>query len=84
MKKVTEDYVRKLLREIAEQTLKEFDLQTKSDIDIVSTGLKVRHKKSKLLYTVSSVGLSDAVLDTPEGQPFVVTKKELEKDYEVA
>lgn len=84
MERFTKSHVDALLREIAADVIKEFNLNSSSDSDVVTSGLKVRHKKSKILYTVTSVGLSDVVLDTPEGSPFVVTKAELEKDYEVA
>ena len=53
------------------------------DAELVSADLKVRHKKSRYLYTVVSVGPRDVVLKTPEGKSFLVDKAELEDSYEV-
>lgn len=50
---------------------------------IISPELKVRHKKSQIRYTVSSVGPRDLILRTPEGEEFLVDKDELEKFYEL-
>jgi hypothetical protein len=51
---------------------------------VISQGLKVLHKKSKLLYTVSEVGSDECVLKTPEGKDVLVGCDELEKEYEIA
>ena len=50
---------------------------------IISPELKVRHKKSQLRYTVSSVGPRDVILRTPEEEEFLVDASELEKEYEL-
>lgn len=50
---------------------------------VVTPELKVRHKKSQIRYTVSSVGPRDIILRTPEGEEFLVDAAELEKDYEL-
>jgi hypothetical protein len=55
----------------------------KEEIPVLSPGLKVRHKKSQIRYTVISVNNEDCVLRTPEGKDFLVTAKKLEKNYEV-
>ena len=55
---------------------------SKSD-SIISTGLKVRHKKSGIRYTVASVGVNDVILRTPEGDKFLVEKAQFEQDYEL-
>lgn len=51
--------------------------------NVLSPELKLKHKKSGLLYTISSVGPRDAILRTPEGQTFLVDKEELESCYEL-
>lgn len=66
----------------------EVDLVLKSKVDgkekdVVSSDLKVRHKKSQILYTVSSVGPQDIILKTPEGEEFLVDKDEFEEKYEL-
>ena len=48
---------------------------------IVTPDLKVKHKKSQIRYTVSSVGPRDVILRTPEGEDFLVSADDLEKDY---
>lgn len=50
---------------------------------VISPELKVRHKKSQIRYTVSSVGPRDLILRTPEGEEFIVDKEELENSYEL-
>lgn len=51
---------------------------------ILSPGTKVRHKKSKLLYTVSSVSPRDVILLTPEGdKQFIVDKDTMENEYAI-
>lgn len=50
---------------------------------MISAGLKIAHKKSKIRYTVHSVGPSDVILITPEGTQFIVDTHELEEEYEL-
>lgn len=56
--------------------------QTGSDA-LIAPELKVRHKKSGIRYTVSSVGTQDIILRTPEGDDFLVDKETLEDAYEL-
>jgi hypothetical protein len=51
---------------------------------ILSPGTKMRHKKSKLLYTLMRVEANDVVLLAPEGdKEFLVNKDTLEKEYAI-
>lgn len=50
---------------------------------LLAPDLKLRHKKTQLLYTVVSVGPRDVVLRTPEGKKFLINSEEIEKDYEL-
>lgn len=50
---------------------------------ILSPDTKLRHKKSKLLYTLVSIGPRDAILKTPENKQFIVDKDTLEKEYAI-
>lgn len=50
---------------------------------ILSPQTKLRHKKTQYLYDLVSVGPRDVILKTPEGKQFLVTKDELESDYEI-
>lgn len=67
----------------------EVELAMKSKVEgdgekmIISPELKVRHKKSQLRYTVSSVGPRDVILRTPEDEDFLVDADDLEKNYEL-
>lgn len=54
-----------------------------SDSGNVSPGLKVRHKSSGILYTVSALGMHDFVLLNPEGEEFTVNHDTLESEYEL-
>ena len=51
--------------------------------DILSPQTKLRHKKTQYLYDLVSVGPRDVILKTPEDKQFIVTKDELESDYEI-
>ena len=50
---------------------------------VISPNLKIRHKKSQILYTIVSVGPKDVILKTPEGKDFLVDKDTLEDSYEL-
>jgi len=92
MKTLNEQDIIRIMREewnakIAALT-EDVDLAYKSKVgeqekEVISKDLKVRHKKSQILYTVVSVGPRDAVLKTPEGDEFLIDKDELEKSYEL-
>ena len=51
---------------------------------IIAPELKVKHKKSGMLYTVDSISMRDVVLRTPEGELMQLDSPEFEQDYEVA
>lgn len=48
---------------------------------VITSGLKVRHEGSNLLYTVSSIGDEDVILKSPEGDEFLIDVAALERDY---
>lgn len=50
---------------------------------VIAPELKVRHKKSQIRYTVSSVGPQDIILRTPEGETFLIDQHEFEKNYQL-
>lgn len=50
---------------------------------LITPELKLRHKKSQIRYTVSSVGPRDVILRTPEGEEFIVDAPTLEAEYEL-
>ena len=92
MKTLNEQDIIRIMREewntkIAALT-EDVDLAYKSKVgeeekEVISKDLKVRHKKSQILYTVVSVGPRDAVLKTPEGDEFLIDKDTLEDEYEL-
>ena len=66
----------------------EVDITFKAKVDgkekeVIDSDLKVRHKKSQILYTVVSVGPRDIILMTPEGENFLLDKETLEAEYEL-
>jgi len=92
MKKLTEEDIIKAMREEWQAKVsalnEEVDLTFDAKIDgenkdVISQDLKIRHKKSQLLYTVVSVGPRDIILKTPEGEEFLLDKEQLEDDYEL-
>ena len=92
MKNLTEEDVVRVMREEWHAKVmsltEEVDLSFKAKVDgedkeVISQDLKIRHKKSQLLYTVVSVGSKDIVLKTPEGEEFLLDKEQLEDEYEL-
>lgn len=92
MKKLNEEDIIRIMREEWQAKVvaltEEVDLAFKAKIDgenkdVISQDLKVRHKKSQLLYTVVSVGPRDIILKTPEGEDFLLDKDTLEDEYEL-
>lgn len=92
MKKLSEADIIRIMREEWNAKLKTLnetvDVAFKAKVDgknvqLISPGLKIRHKESQLLYTVVSVGPHQAELKTPEGKSLRVDKDVLEKKYEI-
>ena len=92
MKKLQEEDILKIMREEWNAKVsalsEEVDITFKAKVDgenkeVISQDLKVRHKKSQILYTVSSVGPRDVILKTPEGEEFLLDKDKFEDEYEL-
>jgi hypothetical protein len=92
MKKLQEEDIIRIMREEWQAKVsalsEEVDLAFKAKVDgeekdVISQDLKIRHKKSQLLYTVVSVGPKDMILKTPEGEEFLLDKNTLEDEYEL-
>lgn len=92
MKKLEDADIIQLMREEWNAKLarlsEEVDAVLKGKVDgkektILSPDTKLRHKKSKLLYTLVSIGPRDAILKTPEDKQFIVDKDTLEKEYAI-
>lgn len=85
---LTERAIIELMREAYEQHLTDlmeldaspYQGQGESET-VLDVGLKVRHKKTNLLYTIIQLGIEDVMLQTPDGEKFTLSKKELEKEY---
>lgn len=93
MKKLEESDIIQIMREEWDAKLarlaEDVDAVLRGKVDgkektILSPDTKLRHKKSKLLYTLISIGPRDAVLLTPEGdKQFIVDKDTLENEYAI-
>lgn len=92
MKKLNEQDIIRIMREEWQAKVsalsEEVDIAFKAKVDgedkeVISQDLKIRHKKSQLLYTVVSVGPRDIILKTPEGEEFLLDKDTLEDEYEL-
>ncbi len=93
MKKLEDSDIIRLMREEWDAKLarlsEEVDAVFKGKVDgeektLMSPDTKLRHKESKLLYTLVSIGPRDAILLTPEGdKQFIVDKDTLEKEYAI-
>lgn len=93
MKTLTEADVIRVMREewdagVAALT-EQIDMVMRSKVDgndkepVLSPELKVKHKKSQIRYTISSVGPRDIILRTPEGEEFLIDQEELEQNYQL-
>ena len=94
MDDLTEDDVLQLMREVWDERLREA-LKPLNELGVeykdgsgeshpaISKGLKLRHSKSGILYTVAALGTSDIILKSPEGEQFAVSHKEIEQDYDL-
>jgi len=92
MKKLQEQDIIRIMREewqgkVAKLS-EEVDLTFNAKVDgeeaeVISKDLKIRHKKSQILYTVVSVSPKDIILKTPEGEDFMLDKETLEDEYEL-
>lgn len=93
MKKLKESDIIQLMREEWDSKLsrltEEVDAVLKGKVDgkeknVLSPDTKLRHKESRLLYTLISIGPRDAILMTPEcDKKFIVDKDTLEKEYAI-
>jgi hypothetical protein len=91
VQKLTESDVIRIMREewnkklaaLSEDVDAALTAKTKSgdEITVASPELKVRHKKSGIRYTITSVGPRDCILRTPEGDTFLVDADEMEREY---
>jgi hypothetical protein len=78
-----EEHARRLA-ELAKDVDVVFGTKDGGQRNVLSSDLKLRHKKTGLLYTVDSVGTKDTIMRTPEGKKFLVHNGELEQEYELA
>jgi len=92
MKKLQEEDIIRIMREEWRDKVvklsEEVDLTFNAKVDgkeaeVISKDLKIRHKKSQILYTVVSVSPKDIILKTPEGEDFMLDKETLEDEYEL-
>jgi len=92
MKQLKESDIIKLMREEWDKKLsllsEEVDAVFKGKVDgeekaIMSPDTKLRHKKTRLLYTLVSIGPRDAILQTPEGKQFLIDINTLESEYAI-
>ena len=100
MRKLTEADIIRMMREEWDASVKRLaeavDATLGAKVDgkettIMDPALKLRHKKSQLLYTVVSVSPRDVILrafdsdkGTPKPKDFLVDKGTLEHEYELA
>lgn len=93
MKKLTESDIIRIFREEwqtkVDKLAEEIDVSLKAKVMkgkekvVISPGLKIVHKKSKIRYTVQSVSAEGCILRTPEGKTFSVDPETLEREYEL-
>ena len=70
---------------MAQKLTKHFVLQLiNEEQSKITAGLRIKHKKTGLKYTVEQVYDNEIVLLTPEMYNFCVTPKEFETNYEPA
>jgi len=94
MKQLTEADVIRIIREEWDKKIDHLLEQSGADIDVrgdpdkdgqteelISPGLKIKHKKSGIRYTVAELGPKDVIIKTPEGKEIQLTNDELENEY---
>lgn len=76
----------KKLSSLSEQVDGFFEVEAneKDKQSVISKGLKVMHKKSKIRYTVHTIGKQEVILLSPEKKKFALSADEFEKEYELA
>ena|SRR3990167_255318 len=82
-----EEWARKLriLREATKEITVSADVDGDGDKeDLISSGLKVVHAKSKIRYTIDSVSPRDIVLIAPEGTKFLEDRATFDSEYKLA
>lgn len=91
MKQLTDETILRIMNEEWDKKVKKLQeevdtfFQNEQQADpVVSAGLKVLHKKSKIRYTVDSIAKKDVVLLSPEGNKFLISADELESEYELS
>jgi ribosome biogenesis protein Tsr3 len=91
MKQLTDETILRIMNEEWDKKVKKLQeevdtfFQNEQQADpVVSAGLKVMHKKSKIRYTVDSIAKKDVVLLSPEGNKFLISADELESEYELS
>lgn len=93
MKTLEEKDVIKIMQEVWQEKIfklsEEVDITytTKvdgKDVSVLSNarGLKLRHKKSNILYTLEEISPEKAKLTTPEGDTILIDEETLENEYE--
>lgn len=79
----------KKITQLNEEAGASLTLQSSSDADsvyhnsIISAGLKVIDKKSKVRYTVISLSSSGVILREPEGSDVSIDRKTFESEFEL-
>lgn len=82
----TDDVIQMMAEEYKKhlQSLTEIEIFSKDRKKIIiAPGLKVRHGKSKLLYTLDSIGPTSVILRTPDGKEITVDHDEFESEYDL-
>jgi hypothetical protein len=82
MSKLGKKDVLRIIREEWDTRIKQ--ISEELNIEQMSDGLKVKHIKSKILYTIDSVSPRDVILVSPEGEKFAVSAGEFEEGYQLS
>lgn len=89
MKVLNEEIVLNIMREEWDKRVKSLIIEDDTPIKaggvdkVLSPDLKLVHKKSKLRYTIDTIGAREVILRNPEGETFVVDSDTLENEYSI-
>ena len=86
MAKLTQKRFKQILQEEVQKKLSELNIKSypgQEGGDVLSKGLKVRHKKSGVLYTIISISPDEVLLQTPDDKTIQLSKDNLAKEYEL-
>jgi hypothetical protein len=84
MQKLDDSAIIRIIREEWESKKATLLSEAKHDFMTASPGLKLKHTKTGLLYTVAKVAPGAVTITSPDGAPSTLSNDQLEDEFELA